>query len=96
MEPVINKHSKTVGAKFGRHVVQDSTIPATIFAKPAQPTVLLALTVLESALLASSVTKQKLPTQLYSLSISQPIHAPALFHLTITLSNSVSHVQEIA
>ena len=53
MEPAINKHFKTEDAKFGKHVVQDSTIQATIFAKPAQLTVLLALTVLVSALLAS-------------------------------------------
>jgi len=95
-EPAINKHFKTEDAKFGRHVVQDSTIQATIFAKPAQPTVLLALTVLVSALLASSVTKQKLPMHFHSHSISQTTHAPALVHLTTTLSNSVSHVPEIA
>ena len=96
MEPPINKHFKTVNAKFGRHVKQASTIPEIIFALNAQPTVLLALTLPEFAVLASQVAFHKLLMQSPSHSISQPTHAPALRDPTTILSNSVSHVPEIA
>lgn len=94
-EPAINKHFKLVNVKFGRHVRMVSTIPATIFASPAQPTVPSALTFQEFAPNVSQVTALLLLMQSHSFSISKLTHAPAVTNLTTTLSNFVSHVPEI-
>ena len=66
-----------------------STIPATIFASPVQPTVPSALTFQEFAPNVSQVTALLLLMQSHSFSISKLTHAPAVKDLTTTLSNFV-------